>query len=121
MLYDDLIARYRERGVPTRWREITPDEMRPAFRLFFRALPSPSARFGGDDEEIMEAAADAEQLIHDPAAALRKSGIPLDDGAHISTMVVNHEETLNRFIMYASVVVSANPHIVGITIVKEKE
>lgn len=121
MLDEGLIERYRERGIPGRWREITPDEMKPGFRLFFRAMPSPSARYGIDDEEIMEAAADAELLIHDPMAALRRAGIAVDDDAQISTMVVNHEKTLNRFIMHASVVVSANPHTVGITIVKEAE
>lgn len=121
MLDDDLISRYRERGVPSRWRETTPDEMKPAFRLFFRALPSPGARFIKGDEEIADAAADAELLIHDPMAALRKAGIPVDDDCHISTMVVNHEKTLNRLIMHAHVVVSANPHTVGITIVKEEE
>lgn len=121
MLDDSLIGRYRERGVPSAWQEITPDAMRPGFRLYFRAMPSPSARYGHDDEEIMDAAADAELLIHNPAAALRKAGIAVDDDAQITTMVVNHEKTLNRFIMHASVVVSANPHTVGITIVKEGE
>jgi hypothetical protein len=34
---------------------------------------------------------------------------------------VNHEKTLNRFIMHAMVVSSTNPRTVGITIAKEEE
>ena len=110
---DELVSRYKERGIPTEWQELTPDTMRTAFRLFFRALPSPSMRVEGAD--------DAELLIHDPLTALRQAGILPDDGHEpsISTFVVNHEKTLNRFVMYASVAVSTNPHTVGITIVKE--
>lgn len=110
---DELISRYRARGIPTEWQDLTPDTMRTAFRLFFRALPSPSMD--------VEGAADAELLIHDPLTALREAGILPDDGHEpsISTFVVNHEKTLNRFVMYASVAVSTNPHTVGITIVKE--
>ena len=37
----------------------------------------------------------------------------------ISTIVVNHEKTLNRFIMHATAVASTNPKTVGLTIVKE--
>lgn len=110
---DELVSRYKARGIPTDWQELTPEQMRPAFRLFFRALPSPSMD--------VEGAADAELLIHDPLTALREAGILPDDGHEpsISTFVVNHEKTLNRFVMYASVAVSTNPHTVGITIVKE--
>jgi hypothetical protein len=110
---DELVSRYQARGIPTDWQELTPEQMRPAFRLFFRALPSPSMQ--------VEGAADAELLIHDPLSALRQAGILPDDDhvPSISTFVVNHEKTLNRFVMYASVAVSTNPHTVGITIVKE--
>jgi hypothetical protein len=112
---EELVSRYRARGIPTEWEELTPEAMRPAFRLFFRALPSPSMD--------VEGAADAELLIHDPLTALRAAGILPDDGHEpsISTFVVNHEKTLNRFVMYASVAISTNPHTVGITIVKEEE
>lgn len=111
---DDLFARYEARGIPTDWQELTPEAMAPSFRLFFRALPSPSTEYAGADE--------AELLIHDPLAALREAGIvPYDETPHISTMVVNHEKTLRRYIMYASVVVSNNPESVGLTIVKEEE
>jgi hypothetical protein len=112
---DELISRYRARGVPTDWQELTPDQMRPAFRLFYRALPSPSIE--------TEGSADAEQLIHDPLSALRAAGILSADAEapSISTFVVNHEETLYRYVMHASVAVSTNPHTVGITIVKEAE
>ena len=116
MMIDDeeLIARYEARGIPTEWQELTPDSMAPAFRLFFRALPSPSVRYPGSD--------DAELLIHDPLTALRQAGIvPEDETPSISTSVVNHEKTLMRFIMYAMVAVSTNPHTVGIQIVKEAE
>lgn len=112
---EQLISIYQSRGIPTEWQELTPDQMRPAFRLFFRALPSPSMRMAGSE--------DAEELIHDPLLALRKAGILPTDGdvPHISTFVVNHEKTLNRFVIYASVAVSTNPHTVGITMVKEAE
>jgi hypothetical protein len=112
----DLEARYLERGVPTDWQEMTPAPMKPAFRMWFRALPSPQSGYLGADE--------AELLIHDPLTALRAAGIlpdNRDEDPHISTMVVNHEKTLNRFIMYATVVASTNPSTVGITIVKEEE
>ena len=118
MLDDDTLKdMYSERGVPTDWEELTPDTMAPAFRLWFRALPSPKSTF-------VDGSAYAEWLIHDPVAALRDSGIiPTEEESaeepHISTMVVNHEKTLNRFIMYALVVVSTNPKTVGITLVKE--
>lgn len=112
---DELIARYKERGIPTEWRELTPEEMQSAFRLYYRALPSPSIE--------TEGSADAELLIHDPLTALREAGILSADGEvpSISTFVVNHEKTLNRYVMHASVAVSTNPHTVGITIVKEAE
>jgi hypothetical protein len=114
---EDLISLYKERGIPTEWQDLTPNEMRSgeAFRLWFRALPSPSIE--------TEGSADAELLIHDPLTALREAGILPADGdlPSISTFVVNHEKTLNRFVMYASVAVSTNPHTVGITIVKEAE
>ena len=117
MMFDDdeeLIARYEARGIPTEWQELTPDSMAPAFRLYYRALPSPSVRAFGADE--------AELLIHDPLTALRQAGmVPEDETPSISTSVVNHEKTLNRFIMHAMVTVSANPHTVGIQIVKEAE
>jgi len=69
-------------------------------------------------------------LIHNPLQALRDARIMGDSEAriigddetpHISTLVVNHEKTLERFIMYAMVVVSTNPSTVGITIAKEEE
>ncbi len=111
---DDLVARYKERGVPTDWEEMTPEVMAPAFRLWFRALPSPSSGYTGAD--------DAERLIHNPLAALRDARIiEWDATPHISTMVVNHEKTLERFICYAMVVASTNPSTVGITLVKEEE
>jgi hypothetical protein len=119
MLDDDTLKdMYSARRVPTEWQELTPDSLAPAFRLWYRALPSPKMDFVDGSEY-------AEQLIHDPVAALRDSGlIPSaqedPDEPHISTMVVNHEKTLNRFIMYALVVVSTNPKTVGITIVKEE-
>lgn len=122
MTDDELRLRYKERGIPTDWQELTPDQMRPAFRLFYRALPSPSMEVEGSD--------DAELLIHDPLAALREARIVSEAGEErilpadaeepsISTFVVNHEKTLNRWVMHASVAVSTNPHTVGITIVKE--
>lgn len=119
MLDDDALRdEYAARGVPSEWEELTPDTMALAFRLWFRALPSPKS-------ESVEGSQYAEWLIHDPIAALRDSGIipGEDDEAErprISTMVVNHDKTLNRFIMYALVLVSTNPSTVGITIVKEE-
>ncbi len=114
MIEDELAARYEERGVPTDWEERTPESMAPAFRLWYRALPSPKSGFRGAD--------DAELLIHDPVAALREAGIiGSDETPRISTHVVNHERTLNRFIMFALVVISTNPSTVGITLVKEAE
>ena len=118
MLDDDTLkGMYSERGVPTEWEEMTPDTMAPAFRLWYRALPSPKSTF-------VDGSAYAEWLIHDPVAALRDSGIiPAEEESaeepRVSTMVVNHEKTLNRFIMYALVLVSTNPKTVGLTIVKE--
>jgi hypothetical protein len=121
MLTDDQLAElYTARGVPTEWREITPPEMAPSFRYFFRALPSPSANFTG--------AEDAELLIHNPLKALKAAKIGETDECiigreatpHISTMVVNHEKTLRRFVMGVTVVASTNPSSVGITIVKEE-
>lgn len=112
MTDDDLIAIYQARGVPSDWQRITPESMKPAFELWHRALPSPSMDVPGADE--------AEELIHDPVAALQRAGIIGPKAQpRISTMVVNHEKTLRRFIMYASVVVSTNPNTVGLTIVKE--
>jgi hypothetical protein len=109
-----LKAKYQTRSIPSEWRDITPDEMAPAFRMWFRAVPSPGNN--------VEGAADAEELIHDPVTALRKARILTgEEVPHISTLVVNHEKTLNRFIMYASVIVSTNPSTVGITIAKEEE
>jgi hypothetical protein len=114
MLDDELVARYEQRGVPTEWQEMTPPSMAPAFRLWYRALPSPKSDFNGSDE--------AEALIHDPLTALREVGIiGSEEEPRVSTMVVNHEKTLNRFIMHAMVVVSTNPNTVGITIAKEEE
>ena len=113
---DTLKDLYSSRDVPTDWVELTPDSMAPAFRLWYRALPSPKMTF-------VEGSAYAEELIHNPLVALRASGLIPDDDSeepHISTMVVNHEKTLNRFIMYAMVVVSTNPKTVGITLVKEE-
>jgi hypothetical protein len=115
---EKLISIYRSRGIPTEWEEITPRAMRvtgpmkQAFRMYFRALPSPSIDHPGADE--------AELLIHDPLTALRNAGIvPEGEMPQISTFVVNHQHTLRRMVMYASVTVSTNPHTVGITIVKE--
>jgi hypothetical protein len=114
-LTEALEAHYAARKVPTEWEEITPDVMRPAFRMYFRALRSP----GGDPDG---ARGEAEQLIHNPLQALRRHGlISNDETPHISTMVVNHEKTLERFIVYATVVVSNNPSTVGITLVKEEK
>ena len=111
--FQALQEAYYERGVPSEWQELTPETMAPAFRLWFRALPSPG--------RPVEGAGDAERLIHNPLAALREAGIipESDERPRISTMVVNHDQTLERFIMYAMVVVSTNPSTVGITLVKE--
>jgi hypothetical protein len=112
----DLADRYAERGVPTEWEDITPEKMLPAFHLYWRALRSPSGDPDGANGE-------AEQLIHNPVAALRKAELINGDDPppRISTMVVNHEKTLERFIMYAMVLVSTNPSTVGITLAKEEE
>lgn len=116
MFDKELAERYEERGVPTEWEDITPKQMLPAFHLYWRALRSPSGDPDGADGE-------AELLIHNPVAALRKAELIREDDPppHISTMVVNHEKTLQRFIVYAMVLVSTNPSTVGITLVKEEE
>jgi hypothetical protein len=115
MTDEELIELYAQRGIPTEWQEMTPEIMSPAFRLWFKAMPSPSLDVDG--------AADAELFLHDPLTALREAGIldPDGDEPSISTFVVNHEKTLSRYVMYASVSVSTNPHTVGITILKEAE
>jgi hypothetical protein len=120
---EDLVARYEERGVPTEWQEMTPPSMAPAFHLWFRALPSPRSKdLDGAGQALKDGADQAEELIHNPLAALRKAGIIVsDEPPHISTMVVNHEKTLERYIMYAMVLVSTNPSTVGITLAKEEE
>lgn len=112
---DDLLAEYQARGVPTEeWQDLTPQSMTPAFRLLYKALPSPFAKAPGSDE--------AEHLIHNPVEALRDAGVLGDgDTPRISTMVVNHEKTLERFITHFMVVVSTNPSTVGITIAKEEK
>jgi hypothetical protein len=119
-----LAREYRARGVPTEWEEITPPTFAEEFRLIYRALPSPDQKSGsypGQDE--------AEELIHDPVKALRAAHLigeqEFDESGQeilprISTMVVNHEKTLNRFIMHAFVALSNNPRTIGITIVKEE-
>lgn len=129
---DDLAPRYADRGVPTDWMDITPDEMRPAFKLHFRAFKSPRGNLDGAYEywramrdpegEPAGEADEAEELIHNPLKALRRYGlISQDETPHISTMVINHEKTLERFIVYAMVLVSDNPRTVGITLAKEEE
>ena len=111
---EEVLAQYRARGVPTEWQEVTPPTMAPAFRVWYRAFPS--------TKMPLDAAAEADELIHDPLTALRKAGIVnTDEVPHISTMVVNHEKTLNRLVMHAIVVASTNPDTVGITIAKEEE
>ena len=122
---DDLAAQYSERGVPTEWEEITPEAFRRSFKLHYRAYQSP------DPAAPPSAARDeAETFLHDPVEALIEGGIIPDEGLddqgrrrlpRISTMIVNHEKTLKRFIMHAFVAVSKNPHTVGITIVKEEK
>jgi hypothetical protein len=120
-----LEAAYSERGVPTEWQEITPETFQRSFRLHYRAYQSP-------DPNAQPSAArdDAEKFLHDPVEALIEAGLIPDEGVddegrrrlpRISTMVVNHEKTLRRFIMHAFVAVSKNPHTIGITIVKEEE
>jgi hypothetical protein len=119
---DPLVARYQERGVPTEWQEITPPSLLPAFRLWYRALPSPKSKeLKGAGQALRDAADEAELLIHNPLVALQDGGIAVDSKTRIASMVVNHEKTLDRYIMYAMVVVSTNPHTVGITLVKEEE
>ena len=120
---EELVTRYAERAVPSEWRDITPPELEPAFRLWYRALPSPKSKeLDGADQALKDAADEAEALVHDPLTALREVGIiGSEEVPHISTLVVNHEKTLNRFIMHAMVVSSTNPNTVGITIAKEEE
>lgn len=134
MLDDETLkGMYAERGVPTEWQDVTPDKLAPAFKLWYRALPSPGAASlenldltNDQDLALKKGAEYAELLIHDPVVALRDSGIipgGEDDERElprISTMVVNHEKTLYRFIMHATVVASTNPKTVGLTIVKEE-
>ena len=133
MFQDDLAKRYAERGIPTEWRDITPDEMRPAFTLYWKGFKSPSGNLDGTDEywrsirdpegESSVPPDDGEELIHNPVKALRKAGLisEEDPPPHISTMIVNHDKSLERFIVYAMVLVSGNPSTVGITLVKEPE
>jgi hypothetical protein len=120
-----LEAAYSDRGVPTGWEEITPPTFRRSFRLLYRAYQSP-----GEDDGRTAAGDEAEKFIHDPVQALIDDGLIPDEGIdkegrrrlpRISTMVVNHEKTLRRFIMHAFVAVSKNPHTIGITIIKEEE
>jgi len=129
---EELAELYAERGVPTEWVDITPEEMGPAYRLHWKAFKSPSANRGGTDEfwraiwdphgEPNGLPDDAEELIHNPVKALRRAGLISENGPppHISTMVVNHERTLERAIVYAMVLVSTNPNTVGITLAKEE-
>jgi hypothetical protein len=121
----DLAAEYSARGIPTAWEEITPPTFSNKFRLLYRAYQSP-----GDEEGRSDEGREAERFLHEPAQALIDDGILPDEGLdehgrrrlpRISTMVVNHEQTLRRFIMHAFVAVSNNPHTVGITIVKEEK
>jgi hypothetical protein len=121
----DLAAEYSARGVPSEWEEITPPTFRQAFKLYYRAYQSPGQEEGRTDE-----GREAEKLIHDPVDALIEGGLIPDEGfdeegqrrlPRISTMVVNHEKSLRRFIMHAFVAVSNNPHTIGITIVKEEK
>jgi hypothetical protein len=119
---EDLIAEYEERGVPSDWEDITPSALAPAFHLWYRALPSPKSKeLKGAGQALMDAADEAERLIHNPLETLREGGIKVDDDARIATIVVNHEKTLERFIMHTMVVVSNNPSTVGITIAKEEK
>ena len=129
---DWLTEQYAERGVPTDWTDITPEQMSPAYTLHWKALRSPSGNFAGT-EEFWRALKDpdgepnglpdeAEELIHHPVQALRRAGLISEDGPtpHVTTMIVNHERTLARFIVYAMVLVSTNPNTVGITLAKEE-
>jgi len=130
---DDLAQRYEERGIPTEWRDITPDEMAPAYRLYWKGFKSPSGNLDGTDEfwrairdpdgESLGPPDDGEELIHNPVKALRKAGLISveDPPPHISTLIVNHHKSLERFIVYAMVLVSQNPSTVGMTLVKEAE
>jgi hypothetical protein len=129
---EELAELYAERGVPTEWVDITPAEMGPAYTLHWKAFQSPSFNRDGTDEfwralrdpegEAHGLPDDAEELIHNPVKALRKARLISEDGPtpHISTMVVNHERTLERAIVYAMVLVSTNPNTVGITLAKEE-
>jgi hypothetical protein len=121
MLTDDQLAElYEQRGIPMpNWRVVTPPEMEEGFTYYFRAFSSPGSH--------MPDAPEAEELLHDPIRALRKQEIEggghiIGEGEtpHISTMVVNHDKTLNRFVMGVTVVASTNPSTVGITIVKDE-
>jgi hypothetical protein len=128
---EELAELYEKRGVPTDWVDITPKEMGPAYRLHWKDFRSPSANLDGTDE-FWRAIRDpggvpnglpdeAEELIHNPLRALRRSRLIGDEETpHISTMVVNHERTLERAIVYAMVLVSTNPNTVGITLAKEE-
>ncbi|MDP9273620.1 MAG: hypothetical protein M3O93_08890 [Chloroflexota bacterium] len=116
---DDLAKLYQGLGLPMeKWRVVTPPEMAEYFRYYFRAFPSPGSNFPG--------AKDGEELLHDPIRALRKQEVEdtdehiigPDEWPHISTMVVNHDKTLNRFVMGVTVVASTNPSTVGMTFVK---
>jgi hypothetical protein len=129
---EELTELYAERGVPTDWKDITPEAMGPAYTLHWKALKSPSGNREGTDEywrgvwdpdgEPSGPPDEAEELIHNPVKALRRAGLISENGPtpHISTMVVNHERTLERFIVYAMVLVSTNPNTVGITLAKEE-
>ena len=116
-MFDDEMSSlqegYAERGVPTEWEEITPEVMAPSYHLYFRALKSPKGDPDGDDGL-------AERLIHDPVKALRDQGVEIGEDPRVSTMVVNHERTLERHIVFAMVLVSTNPNTVGITLAKEE-
>jgi hypothetical protein len=129
---EELAELYAERGVPTEWADITPEQMGPAYTLYWKALRSPSGNLEGT-EEFWRAVRDpdgepngppdeAEELIHNPVQALRRAGLISEDGPtpRVSTMIVNHERTLERFIVYAMVLVSTNPSTVGITLAKEE-
>jgi hypothetical protein len=129
---DEWAELYAERGVPTDWADITPEQMGPAYRLHWKALKSPSNNVDGTNEfwravrdphgEPNGLPDEAEELIHNPVQALRRAGLIDEYGPtpHVSTMVVNHERTLERFIVYAMVLVSTNPNTVGITLAKEE-
>ena len=129
---DWLTELYAERGVPTEWANITPEQMGPAYTLYWKALKSPSGNLDGTDEfwrgvrdpdgEPNGLPDEAEELIHNPVKALRRAGLISENGPspRVSTMIVNHERTLERFIVYAMVLVSTNPSTVGITLAKEE-